>query len=68
MNGQRVVFDFFGWGGAAFEWLATWLLLWPEEGFFVGKIRREDVRAMYDGSLFYDIAEKRKMQGKKKFT
>ena len=62
MHGQMVVFDLFGWGGATFEWLATWLLLWPEEGFFVGKIRREDIRGVYDGSLFYEIAERRRVK------
>jgi hypothetical protein len=43
--GQRCILDPIGWGGAAFEWLATWILLWPADGV----IRKEDVRAVYDG-------------------
>lgn len=33
----------------------TYLMLWPEDG----KMRKEDVRRVYDGSIFYDIAAKR---------
>jgi hypothetical protein len=39
--------------------IATWLMLWPEDG----KMRKEDIRRIYDGSLFYVIAERR--SGKK---
>jgi len=34
---------------------ATYLMLWPEDG----KMRKEDLRKVYDGSIFYDIAERR---------
>jgi hypothetical protein len=34
-------------------------MLWPEDG----KMRKEDIRCIYDGSLFYVIAERR--SGKK---
>jgi peroxygenase len=42
---------------------ATYLMLWPEDG----RIMKEDVRAIYDGSIFQRIADKRekKMQQKK---
>lgn len=55
MHGQRVVADPFGWGAAAFEWLATYLLLWPEDG----KMKKEDIRRVYDGSIFYELAARR---------
>lgn len=42
--------------------LATYLLLWPEDGI----LRKEDIRGIYDGSIFYKKAEayarKKKMQ------
>ncbi|KAI5820543.1 Caleosin related protein-domain-containing protein [Pyronema omphalodes] len=53
--GQRVIFDPVGWGGVVFEWTATYLLLWPEDGI----IRKSDVRGIYDGSLFYEVKERR---------
>lgn len=72
-NGQRCIADPIGWGGAFFEckwlhvvsvwwfgWLllvgtATYLLLWPEDG----RMMKEDIRGIYDGSLFYTIAARR---------
>ena len=33
--------------------LATYLLLWPEDGI----MRKEDIRGVYDGSIFYRKAE-----------
>ncbi|TFK56892.1 caleosin domain-containing protein, partial [Heliocybe sulcata] len=53
--GQRCVFDPIGWGGASFEWLATWILLWPADGI----MKKEDVRGIYDGSIFWSVAKKR---------
>ena len=69
-KGQRMVFDFFGWSATMLEcrysamsrvrsWLivglglATYLLLWPEDGV----MRKEDIRGVYDGSVFYKKAE-----------
>ena len=69
-KGQRMVFDFFGWSAAFLEckcsprsWigrltnvgvgLATYLLLWPDDGV----MRKEDIRGIYDGSIFYKKAE-----------
>ena len=36
--------------------LATYLLLWPEDGI----MRKEDIRGVYDGSIFYKKAEEYK--------
>ncbi|KAK1985445.1 Caleosin related protein-domain-containing protein [Colletotrichum cereale] len=55
LKGQRLVADPIGWGGAFFEWLATYLMLWPADG----RMKKEDIRGVYDGSLFYTIAARR---------
>jgi len=55
MKGQRCILDPVGWGGAFFEWVATYILLWPADG----RMRKEDIRRIYDGSLFFEIAERR---------
>jgi peroxygenase len=60
-SGQRVLADPVGWGGAMFEWTATWILLWPADG----RMMKEDIRGIYDGSLFYRVAEKREQEGKR---
>ncbi|RDB21536.1 putative peroxygenase 3 [Hypsizygus marmoreus] len=52
LYGNREAFDFFGWFAATFEWLATYLMLWPEDG----RLKKEDVRAVYDGSIFYKVS------------
>ncbi|KAF9992385.1 hypothetical protein BGZ79_003138 [Entomortierella chlamydospora] len=56
LRGQRVIMDPIGWFGAFFEWAATYLLLWPEDGI----MKKEDIRRIYDGSLFYVLAAKSK--------
>lgn len=71
---QRMVFDFFGWTACALEcksgasfgddtrWcshtagIATYLLIWPEDGI----MKKEDVRGIYDGSIFYKRAQETK--------
>ncbi|KAH9810512.1 Caleosin-domain-containing protein [Teratosphaeria destructans] len=64
LKGQRMAFDFFGWSAAFLEWLATYLLLWPEDGV----LRKEDVRRVFDGSIFQkkadDYAEKCAREGR----
>jgi len=35
--------------------LATYLMLWPEDG----RMMKEDIRGIYDGSIFYTLAERR---------
>ncbi|TKX20187.1 hypothetical protein C1H76_7688 [Elsinoe australis] len=52
-KGQRLAFDFFGWSASFFEWLATYLLIWPEDGI----LRKEDVRGVFDGSIFQKKAD-----------
>jgi len=54
-NGNKMLVDPIGWGAAFFEWLATYLMLWPEDG----RIMKEDIRGIYDGSIFYTIAARR---------
>jgi len=61
LKGQRLVSDPIGWGGAFFEWLSTYLMLWPEDG----KMKKEDIRGIYDGSLFYTIAARREANSKR---
>ena len=40
--------------------LATYLLLWPEDGI----MRKEDIRGIYDGSIFYKKAEEHEQKKK----
>lgn len=40
------VLEKFGWFAATFEWLATYILLWPADG----RMKKEDIRAIYDVS------------------
>lgn len=54
-NSQRRYLDPVGWTAQFFEWTATYLLLWPADGI----MRKEDIRRIYDGSIFWDVAEKR---------
>ncbi|KAM9874677.1 hypothetical protein VDGL01_11234 [Verticillium dahliae] len=61
LNGQRMIADPIGWGGAMFEWLATYIMLWPEDG----KMKKEDIRRIYDGSIFFTIAERRAREKKR---
>ncbi|KAL6710508.1 hypothetical protein ACN47E_008556 [Coniothyrium glycines] len=52
IRGQRCVSDPIGWGGMVFEWGATYLMLWPEDG----KMYKEQIRSIYDGSIFHTWA------------
>lgn len=62
MKGYRLVMDFFGWAAVAFEWFATYLLLWPEDGV----MKKDEVRRIYDGSIFqYKADEFARKSGKK---
>ncbi|KAK7937467.1 uncharacterized protein PG986_014335 [Apiospora aurea] len=60
LKGQRVIMDPIGWFGAFFEWFATYLMLWPEDG----KIWKEDMRRVYDGSIFHIMAQRRAQKSK----
>jgi peroxygenase len=55
VSARMALWDPIGWGGAMFEWLATWLLFWPGDG----RLSREQVRGVYDGSVFFEIARGR---------
>ncbi|KAK5988349.1 putative peroxygenase 3 [Cladobotryum mycophilum] len=55
LKGQRLIADPIGWGAGIFEWAATYIMLWPEDG----RMMKEDLRQLYDGSLFFEIAKKR---------
>jgi peroxygenase len=72
LRGQRCIADPIGWGGAFFECgfnscpclhiigltktgIATYIMLWPKDG----RMMKEDIRGIYDGSIFYTIAERR---------
>lgn len=54
MQGNRCAMDPFGWGAAFFEWGTTWLLLQRD-----GRVYKEDLRGVYDGSIFWKIREER---------
>jgi peroxygenase len=49
--------DLAGWTFAAMEWWTTWVLLERN-----GKVYKEDLRACYDGSLFWNIREERERE------
>ncbi|GAA5971979.1 hypothetical protein JCM3765_000617 [Sporobolomyces pararoseus] len=51
---NRNVLDPIGWIGAFFEWFASYLLIWPKNGI----VMKEDLRTIYDGSIFYSVANK----------
>ncbi|KAL3439885.1 Caleosin related protein-domain-containing protein [Aspergillus insuetus] len=55
MHGNRCAADPFGWRAAFFEWVTTWLLIQKD-----GKIYKDDLQGVYDGSLFWKIKEARK--------
>lgn len=54
MHGQRGPVDPFGWCAAFFEWITTWLLVQKD-----GKVYKEDVRQVFDGSIFWRIRDSR---------
>ncbi|KAJ6607689.1 Caleosin [Mycena sp. CBHHK59/15] len=54
IRGNRNLFDFFGWFATVFEWGATYLLIWPEDG----RVSKRDIHDILDGSLFYRLAAK----------
>lgn len=56
LRGQRCVWDPVGWGVAAVEWWLLWWMIWPEDG----RLRREEVRGVYDGSVFWRVAARRR--------
>jgi len=57
---NRVLYDPFGWFAGLFEWVAVYLLFWPADNL----IRKDDIRRLYDGTLFYEFARKEKKNGR----
>ncbi|GAA5962312.1 hypothetical protein JCM8115_004292 [Rhodotorula mucilaginosa] len=55
---NRNILDFPGWVGEFFEWFATYLLIWPADGI----LRKEDIRVVYDGSVFPIIAARERQR------
>ncbi|KAJ3180012.1 hypothetical protein HDU87_002235 [Geranomyces variabilis] len=55
------VMDFFGFFASKFEFITLWLLVKNDQGL----ILKEDVRRMYDGTLFYHV-EKQRIEGKQR--
>lgn len=49
--------DLFGWIGAFLEWITLWLLCGEGHG-WNSYMSKESVRRQYDGTLFYEMAEK----------
>ncbi|KAG8940200.1 hypothetical protein FRC04_005487 [Tulasnella sp. 424] len=54
VKGNADPYDFFGWQANLLEWASLYVLLWPEDG----RITKKDLKALYDGSLFPQIAKK----------
>ncbi|KAF9291711.1 hypothetical protein BGZ68_002735 [Mortierella alpina] len=61
LKGQRVTADPYGWIASFFEWFATYLLLWPEDGV----MKKDDIRRVFDGSIFYEIADRRQSRAQR---
>jgi len=40
----------------------TYVLLWPEDG----RMKKDDIRRVFDGSIFYEVAAKQERQKHKK--
>jgi hypothetical protein len=59
LNVSEIILESFEHAGKALmltlTGVATWILLWPEDG----RMKKEDIRRVYDGSLFYEIAARR---------
>lgn len=62
-KGQRFAMDFWGMSATALEWTAVYLLLWPDDGV----MQKEEVRRIFDGSIFQYKADEyeRKQQAKR---
>ncbi|KAG8162152.1 hypothetical protein KVR01_007917 [Diaporthe batatas] len=54
MHGNRNAADPFGWGAAVTEFGSLWLLIQKD-----GRCYKQDVRGVYDGSIFWRIREER---------
>ncbi|KAF8311089.1 Caleosin-domain-containing protein [Clavulina sp. PMI_390] len=59
---QQRLLDFFGPIANGLEWIALWYTVWPESGV----ITKDQLRASYDGSILYQLAEQRTGSGEVK--
>jgi len=50
---QAFALDFFGQASTLAEWTFTYILLWPQDGI----LNKEELRRVYDGSIFFDLAK-----------
>ncbi|PRP72775.1 hypothetical protein PROFUN_07675 [Planoprotostelium fungivorum] len=53
MSGYRIIMDPFGWFALFFEFGTTYLLCRDQDGV----VEKEDMRKVYDGSLFFEIRD-----------
>ncbi|KDQ57031.1 hypothetical protein JAAARDRAFT_131493 [Jaapia argillacea MUCL 33604] len=53
--GQRCSMDFYGISSNVIEWMTTWMMFMPADGV----LKKEDVRKVFDGSMFWKVAGKR---------
>ncbi|CDZ97068.1 EF-hand domain pair [Phaffia rhodozyma] len=56
---NRCIADGAGIVAASFEWIITYVLFWPDDGV----ITKEQMRTVYDGSVFFEIARERQRLG-----
>ncbi|KAF8502994.1 Caleosin related protein-domain-containing protein [Hysterangium stoloniferum] len=56
MSGNRNAYDFFGMAATLFEWGTAFLMVWPENG----RLTKEEVMGIVDGSIFQKLADKQK--------
>jgi len=61
-HSQFKLLDFFGPVANAVEWFAAWYVVWPSDG----RLKKQDVAAVYDGSIFYKLLDERAVKGKKR--
>ncbi|BGP19787.1 hypothetical protein JCM10213_003096 [Rhodosporidiobolus nylandii] len=63
IHANRQACDPIGWAAEGFEWMSTWLLIWPQDGV----CDKESIRTVYDGSIFWVVAaEERKRNAQRK--
>lgn len=60
-DGNRVTFGTIGWLANKLEWGTAYLLAKDDEGY----VSKEDIRGIFDGSLFEKMAKKNSVEGKK---
>jgi hypothetical protein len=64
LRSNQLLFDPFGWTASFLEFTATYILVWPKDGI----ITREAYRRTYDGSLFFEAAEREKKRSHAPFA